>query len=228
MFLAASVLAVPGFAAPAKEREALQALNDFVGDWKGHGSPSKAKPAPNELWDESVNWGWKFGKEDKDVALSITFKDGKYFKSGVLRYVAEQKKYQLTVKDADDKELVFLGDVDKDNNLVVERKDEDKKITQQLTMSSAAQGDRFLYSTKIKKDGSTIYTKDFEVNCTREGVTLGPKEKKNECVVSGGKGIIQVTYKGETFYVCCTGCRDAFNDNPEKYIKEYKARKKNQ
>jgi YHS domain-containing protein len=231
MILAASVLSAPAYTAPAKEKEALQALNEFVGDWKGHGSPSKAKPDSKELWDESVSWGWKFGKEDKDVALSITFKDGKYFKSGVLRYILvkpDKYQYQLTVKDADDKELVFLGDLDKENNLVMERKDEDKKITQQLTMSSAAQGDRFLYSTKNKKEGSTIYTKDFEVNCTREGVTLGPKEKKNECVVSGGKGTIAVTYKGETFYVCCTGCRDAFNDNPEKYIKEYKARKKNQ
>ena len=34
-----------------------------------------------------------------------------------------------------------------------------------------------------------------------------------------------VTYKGETFYVCCSGCRDAFNENPEKFIKEYEAKK---
>ena len=35
-----------------------------------------------------------------------------------------------------------------------------------------------------------------------------------------------ISYKGETFYVCCSGCRDAFNENPEKYIKEFKAKKK--
>jgi YHS domain-containing protein len=30
---------------------------------------------------------------------------------------------------------------------------------------------------------------------------------------------------GMTYYVCCTGCRDAFNENPSKIIAEYKARK---
>ena len=31
--------------------------------------------------------------------------------------------------------------------------------------------------------------------------------------------------KAKTYYVCCGGCRDAFNDNPEKFIKEYNERK---
>ena len=31
---------------------------------------------------------------------------------------------------------------------------------------------------------------------------------------------------GQTYYVCCTGCRDAFNENPEKIMKEFFARKK--
>ena len=44
-----------------------------------------------------------------------------------------------------------------------------------------------------------------------------------ECVVSGGHGTMSTTYKGKTYYFCCTGCRDAFADNPEKYIKEYEA-----
>jgi hypothetical protein len=228
--VATLVVAAQLVAAPSKERAALEALNDFIGSWKGDGGPSgKKNPAPNEIWKEAISWGWKFGKEDKDVALSITFKDGKYFKTGEMRYLADKKKYQLTVKDADDKELVFLGELDKDNNLVLERKDDEKKVTQQLTMSSAAQGDRFLYSTKVKKEGSTIFTKDYEVNSTRDGVSLGPKEKVKECIVSGGgRGTIAVTYKGETYYVCCTGCKDAFNENPEKYIKEFKARKKEQ
>ncbi|MBU6293541.1 MAG: YHS domain-containing protein, partial [Planctomycetes bacterium] len=38
-------------------------------------------------------------------------------------------------------------------------------------------------------------------------------------------GTSTVSYKGETFYVCCSGCRDAFNENPEKYVKEFKAKK---
>ena len=61
--------------------------------------------------------------------------------------------------------------------------------------------------------------------CNREGESLATAKKKNECVVSGGLGTIAVSFKGETFYVCCTGCRDAFNENPQKYIDEFRARK---
>ena len=32
-----------------------------------------------------------------------------------------------------------------------------------------------------------------------------------------------VAYQGKTYYVCCSGCRDAFRDDPEKYIKEFEA-----
>ena len=41
----------------------------------------------------------------------------------------------------------------------------------------------------------------------------------------GGKGTIAVTYQGKTYYVCCSGCRSEFNENPQKYIDEYHAKK---
>jgi YHS domain-containing protein len=33
-----------------------------------------------------------------------------------------------------------------------------------------------------------------------------------------------VQYKGKTYYVCCTGCRDAFLDDPEGILEEYAER----
>src|SRR5439155_27072915 len=67
-----------------------------------------------------------------------------------------------------------------------------------------------------------------QVASTKIGESLGATEKKQECVVSGGVGTMAVSYKGETFYVCCSGCRDEFNANPEKYIKEFKAKKRSE
>ncbi|MBS0201628.1 MAG: YHS domain-containing protein [Planctomycetes bacterium] len=32
-------------------------------------------------------------------------------------------------------------------------------------------------------------------------------------------------YKGKTYYVCCTGCRDAFNDDPEGILAAYEKKK---
>ena len=29
-----------------------------------------------------------------------------------------------------------------------------------------------------------------------------------------------LSYQGRTFPICCTGCRDEFNESPEKYLKK--------
>ena len=43
-------------------------------------------------------------------------------------------------------------------------------------------------------------------------------------VFTDPRGTSTVSYMGQTYYVCCTGCRDEFNANPTKYIDEYKAK----
>jgi hypothetical protein len=35
-----------------------------------------------------------------------------------------------------------------------------------------------------------------------------------------------VTYNGKSYPVCCTGCRDEFNENPEKYVARAEAKAK--
>ena len=50
--------------------------------------------------------------------------------------------------------------------------------------------------------------------------------KKPVCIVTGGLGTTAVSYKGATYYVCCSGCREAFLEDPEKFIKEFNAKKK--
>jgi hypothetical protein len=204
-------------------KEALKELNDYIGEWKGSGAPEKAKPTAKESWTETVNWSWRFKGDDAWITLEI--KDGKFLKNGELRYLAEKKRYQLKAVDKTDNKLVFEGEL-KDGYLTLDREDDKTKETQRLTMNLAAEGVRFIYRHSHKPEGKTLFVKDYQVACTKEGESLGATAKKNECVVSGGLGTIAVNFKGETFYVCCTGCRDAFNENPEKFITEFKSKKK--
>ena len=207
----------------AKAKEALQALQEFIGDWKGNGGPDKQKPGPKDpIWKETLKWGWRF--KGDDCWLTVEVKDGKQFKSGEMRYLVDKKKYQFTGVGLNDKKQVYEGEL-KDGLLTMEREDADTKDTQQIQMSTAAEGIRFIFRTAHKKEGTTIYIKDNLVAATKEGEALGAKEKKNLCVVSGGVGTTPIQYKGETFYVCCSGCAEAFRENPEKYIAEFKAKK---
>lgn len=204
-------------------KDALKNLQEFIGGFKGNGGPLKPKPASSELWSETINWSWRY--KDNDVYLLFKIEKGKHFKEGELRYLADKKLFQLTMTDVKDAKREFTGEY-KDNALTLERVDPDSKETQRLVINTTNDGDRFNYRYERKPDGRTAFLKDYQVGATRLGTSLGKVEKKKECVVSGGAGTMSVTYKGETFYLCCSGCADEFKANPEKYIKEFKAKMK--
>jgi len=221
------LVALPLLAADKDEKadklEALKALNDYIGDWNGTGDVANAKPGSKTLWSETVSWGWKFKGDDAWLVLKI--KDGKLYKGGEMRYLTDKKKYELTLTDVKDKKLVYLGDI-KDEILTLERVDADTKDTHRLTMNLAGDGVRLIYQSSKKPSGKTLFKNEYMVACGKVGESLGAKEKKNLCIVTGGLGTSTVTHKGVTYYVCCGGCRDAFNENPEKFIKEFEAKKK--
>jgi hypothetical protein len=203
-----------------KVKEALQELNDYIGPWKGNGTSEQDRLA---IWRESADWSWRF--KGKDAWLTLKLDPGKHFKGGELRYLPDQELYQMTMTDKDGKKQVFDGKVKK-GKLVLERKDPDSGATQQLQMNLAAGGVRLIYTYSVKPANRTFFTKEYQVGFTKVGESLGAGEKKVECIVTGGLGKIPVTYNNVTYYVCCSGCRDAFNENPAKYVKEYEAKKK--
>jgi hypothetical protein len=225
--LVLGLAALPVLAADKDERaekmEALKVLNDYVGDWNGTGGPPRARAGSKDFWTESVSWAWRF--KGDDVWLVMKIKDGKYFKTGEVRYLPDKKKYELTLTDVKDQKQVYQGEL-KDEVFTLEHVDADTKDTYKLTMNLAGDGVRLIYKSAKKASGKTLYVPQYEVACNKVGESLGAKEKKNVCVVSGGLGTSTVTYQGKTYYVCCSGCRDAFNENPEKFVKEFEAKGK--
>jgi hypothetical protein len=207
----------------AAAKEALKALQEFIGEWNGSGGPDKTGFVPgSQLWKEKISWAWRF--KGDDAWLTFDIKDGKHMKGGEVRYLPAKKKYQLTVTDKAGKKAAYEGEI-KNDILRAERIDPETKDTHRLEMNTAAEGVRLIVRVSHKVSGSTLFRKEYKVEATREGESLAAAEKKNECVVSGGLGTMPISYKGETFYVCCSGCRDAFNENPEKYVAEFKKKK---
>jgi hypothetical protein len=206
-----------------KQKEALRELQDFIGGWKGNGQ-TKARPGPRDpFWSETVRWGWRF--KGDDCWLTVEFAGGKFLKNAEVRYLPKTKKYQLTGTPVEGKDkLVFEGTL-KDEKLIFERTDPKTKAAQRVTVNLAAEGIRLIY--RVERKPGTQWFLEYQVAATKEGEALaGKKAKGPECVVSGGLGTMTVSYNGETFYVCCTGCRDAFNENPKKYVDEFKKNKK--
>lgn len=201
-------------------KEALQALQEFIGGWKGNADGKKLG-----FWSEKSNWSWRF--KGKDVWMSFDIESSKVYKGGEVRFLPDKSKYQFAFIDKAGKKAFFEGELKK-NTLTVERLNPDTKDTEKIVIGTVSGGDRLVYSLWVRPDGRTQYSEQLKVGYTREGVTFGVEAggKKPECVVTGGLGTMQVSYMGQTYYVCCTGCRDAFNAEPAKIVAEYLKKKK--
>ncbi|MFP6763332.1 MAG: hypothetical protein VB858_06935, partial [Planctomycetaceae bacterium] len=82
---------------------------------------------------------------------------------------------------------------------------------------------RMLVLYETRKAAQSFYRRLGEVGYTRAGTRLAASGSTGpECVVTGGAGTIAVSFQGKTYYVCCTGCRDAFNDDPQGILADYR------
>lgn len=204
-------------------REALKAFNGLIGSWRGTGEPEGTRAEKQRgFWTETIAWDWHFKGED--AWLHIAFDKGKHFRSGDLRYIPDKDLFRLTVATPANDTLTFEGKRD-GKRLTLERQDAAKNETQRLVFSFI-HANRYLYRYEVRAADRTSFTKVYRVGATKKGVPFASSgDTSPECVVSGGKGTRAVMYKGKTYYVCCSGCAAEFKDNPEKYIKEYEARK---
>ena len=203
---------------PTTAKEGLQAVNVLIGSWKGSGTTEGTREEKAAgLWSETAAWGWQF--KDKDVCLTVAFDKGKYYSKGELRYSVEKGTYQFALTAPDKSTANFAGTL-KDKTLTLDRTDAPAGEDQRIVFS-LLHNNRHLYRFETRAAGSTLgFTKKWQVGATKEGVPFADAPKGPECIVSGGLGTMRVSYMGKEYYVCCSGCRDAFKDDPEKYVKD--------
>ncbi|VTR97407.1 hypothetical protein [Tuwongella immobilis] len=231
LFLVAALLfgfvSLTNAAAPTKAqqqaKEALQQLGEFVGEWSGSGQ-LEGSAVKNSVWKESMAWGWRFNKQG-DFWLGVDITDNKYFTKGDLKYLPAKKQYELTMTTPDKKQQVFVGELKK-GVLEVVATDATTKDKLRLTMSTNNEGARLVYALATQPKGRGIFRKTLSVAHNKEGESIAAGGKKNECVVTGGLGTMAVSFQGKTYYVCCSGCRDAFNEEPAKFVKEFEEKQK--
>jgi hypothetical protein len=218
------VAALPAADPPAQRnpKAALQAFNDLIGSWRGAGTPAGTREEQQRgFWTEKLTWEWQF--KGKDAWLTVAFDKSKHFDKGTLRYVPESDTFAFAVVTPVKETLTFNGPL-KNRVLTLQREDDRKKETQQLVIT-LLHANRFLYRYEVKPASKALFGKVYTVGATKEGVPFAAGDGQPECVVSGGLGTMPVVYKGQTYYVCCSGCRAEFKEDPEKYVKEYQQKK---
>lgn len=207
-------------AGKVSSREQLSRLNSLIGGWRGVGQPVRG--SSKGAWSETAEWVWNL--KGKEPAIEYVVTEGKHLKKAVLTWEADAANYRLTATMSDGSERVYLGNWVKDRLELVAKGD---GTVRYQVIVTPLNDKRTLVLFAESQAGSEEYRRVAEVGYTRAGTRLAIEGAgEPECIVTGGKGTSTVTYKGKSYYVCCSGCRDAFLDDPEGIIAEAAAREK--
>jgi YHS domain-containing protein len=174
---------------------------------------------------ESADWAWKLTSDS--AGLEMTVKTGKYLKAGVLRPGKAPGAFVFEATLADGTSRTFAGEAVGDRKRLSLTADP-KAPTGGLRRISIdpLHDNRVLVLLEAEDPERHTFSRLGEVGYTREGVAFARDDSYPLCIVTEGRGTIQVSYKGKTYWVCCTGCRDLFKDHPERILSEASAREK--
>ncbi|RMG41765.1 MAG: hypothetical protein D6725_00885 [Planctomycetota bacterium] len=212
---------------------ALRPLQVLLGEWRGLTARSfggfKAIDQPSWVWDLTTDPG--------QPALVMQSDESPYFRHLRLTYLPQNETYFLSMRDADGKVRTFRG------TFVEPPRDvpgDDRKLqrTFKLKLTEVGEGpagerwqlvfnqqenNRCLIEISRAR-GSGAFRRMDTVALQRKGTSFALSDTdygEKTCVISQGLGTIAVSYKGRTYWVCCTGCKAAFEEDPERWIARF-------
>jgi YHS domain-containing protein len=193
-------------------------LENLVAPWKG-----RAVPAADTVrgWPETHRWAWTF-EEGAPAGMSVEFEGNKTLAKA--RLIAESGgKFVLEGTDPEGKPARFKGALGADKrSLVLDRDGEGPDGSKErLTLRMPSNGIRYTLWLDRKAAGAPQYKRVIDVGLTKEGeafAAAGSTGELPKCVVTGGAATLTISYQGKSFPICCTGCRDEFQESPEKYL----------
>lgn len=229
----ASATSAPGRRA---DQEALRSYGGLVGRWRGVGQVERGRA--KGAWTESAGWSWSLTNDS--AALVLTVERGKHLRSGTLRPGKAPDTFVFEAVLADGSKRTFTGRAGRAGAaagtsdplpLALQAEGSVKPGTQpgvrRITITPLHETRLLVRFDTEDPDRPTAPPYRLgEVGYTREGVAFAAGESYPLCIVTEGRGTMPVSYKGKTYYVCCSGCRDLFNENPEAVLAEAAARSK--
>ena len=200
-----------------EEQAALKAYGPLVGSWRGTGQPQRGRSAGS--WTESASVAWKLSADS--AALEIDVAKGKYLKSALLKAGPKPGEYVLDAILPDGSKRSFAGKGVAGKPLVLT----DDGPAEGLKRVTLTIPNDLRFLLLLESAAGEGFARLGEVGFTRNGVAFAAGEAGPICIVTEGRGTIPVTHAGQTYYVCCSGCKDLFNQDPAAIIAEAEARK---
>lgn len=216
--------------------EAMKPLQIMLGSWRG----TTQKEVGDFKALDTPEWVWDFQTDRNQPAMVMKSEASAYLRSMRLTYLPDSGLFKMTATDADGKVREFEGKFTApaeefqgdDQKMHVKYKLELKQTngesprdTWQVTFNQQ-ENHRYLVEL-ARRSGSNFIRFDTIAN-QRAGTSFAKSDDdygERECIISGGLGTMQVSYKGKSYWVCCTGCKAAFDEDPVSWIAEFEAKK---
>lgn len=216
-----------GFGEPpnsdAAIHSSLRPLQELIGQWKGVGQVRRGSTQGS--WIEIGDWAWDFA--DHQTAVTFAAPASNHLRTGRITNGPRKETLALTARTADEKELVYQGRRRNDGawEFLATDKDLGPQLPSRVTLRLAAEGQRLVMLLERRTGpGDNAFATMAEIGYTRVGSNFGQGSGGPKCIVTDGAGTIAVSHAGKTYYVCCSGCKELFDSEPEKVITEYQAR----
>jgi len=225
VFLLALSLPVRGDDLALKGREqllaALEPFSGLVGSWRGIAQPRRGSSVG--AWQEHAEVVWNWSAKPGEAGLQWTIQDSTFWESARLSHDADSKQFVLTITRPDQSTTRYTGTFE-NKRLILEAPVNEAGQIGRVTLT-LINANRAVWLHERRLDGQKFPVRLVEIGYQRQGTRLATSTSDGpECVVTGGKGTMAVMHEGKTYYVCCSGCRDAFLDDPAGILADWEAR----
>jgi len=217
----------------ANVRAALKPLQILIGSWNGTSRTAML---------DQPGWAWDLKTDPKQPAIKIKSEKGKYIREGRLTFQTASQQFEFAASDGDGKQRLFRGTF---SEPVQDVPGDDKKMQRtyklQLTEAEASpdgeqwqlvinqqENNRYILEV-YRKRGSGSFNRVDSVNTQREGTSFALSDTDygdKTCIISQGLGTISVSHKGKSYWVCCSGCKAAFEEEPDRWIAKFEEMQK--
>jgi YHS domain-containing protein len=167
-------------------------------------------------------WAWKFSK-GLPVGMTLELTGDKTLTKAQLSHDASTRQYRLEGTDSTGAPVLFVGAMDKSGRALVLERSGATREKDRLTIRPNSNMIRYTMDLDHQEAGAPQFSKVISVGLTKEGASFaagGESADLPKCILTGGAATMTVSYQGKSYPICCSGCRDEFNENPEKYAKK--------
>jgi hypothetical protein len=211
----------------------LQPLQVLLGRWRG----TTRREYENFKAVDAHEWVWDLRTNPEHPALVLQSDKSPYLRTARLSWDPETRSFTLRATDGSGTERVLAGDFTEPVQDVVGPDDKLHRVYRlELTESAAAgtnsggeqwqlafvqqENNRYLLEV-FRRRGSADFNRIDTVSTQREGTSFAVSDSgygDKTCIISEGLGTIEVTFQGRSYWVCCSGCKAAFEAEPETWI----------